>query len=109
MKIVINHCYGGFGLSEKAMEMFAELKNTELKKEGKGVFTFIYAVLNEKNIFDIDIPRNDLDLVKVVEMLKEEANGESASLVVREIPDDVDWSIQNYDGIESIHEVHRIW
>ena len=26
-----------------------------------------------------------------------------------EIPDDVEWEIDDYDGIETIHEVHRSW
>ena len=26
-----------------------------------------------------------------------------------EIPDDIEWEIDNYDGIESIHEKHRSW
>ncbi|CAK0757599.1 hypothetical protein CCP1ISM_7520003 [Azospirillaceae bacterium] len=28
---------------------------------------------------------------------------------VIEIPDGVDWTIDDYDGVESIHEKHRSW
>ena len=48
-------------------------------------------------------------LVECVETLGTKANGRFAELHVVEIPDDVDWFIDEYDGIESIHERHRIW
>ena len=35
--------------------------------------------------------------------------GGLASLRVVTIPDDVEFEIDDYDGIESIHEVHRSW
>lgn len=53
--------------------------------------------------------RTDLNLVKVVEELGEEANGMFAELVVVEIPDGVKWEIDEYDGLETIHEVHQSW
>lgn len=56
-----------------------------------------------------DVARDDADLVRVVEELGEQANGCFAKLVVVEIPDDVKWEIQEYDGYETIHEVHRSW
>lgn len=48
-------------------------------------------------------------LISAVEQLKEKANGACASLEVVEIPDDVDWVVDEYDGYESIHEKHRSW
>lgn len=53
--------------------------------------------------------RTNPDLIKIVEELGEKANGKAASLSIIEIPDDVDWIIEDYDGIESIHEKHRVW
>ena len=53
--------------------------------------------------------RADLDLVYVVEKLGVKANGSHANLKVVEIPDGVDWEIDEYDGQESIHEKHRSW
>ena len=84
MKIVINNCYGGFGLSEKAMEYL----NVE---------------------YDRDLDRADIKLVECVEKLKDEANGNYAELKVVEIPDDVEWTIEEYDGIEWVAEKHRVW
>lgn len=85
MKVVINRCYGGFGLSEKAMKF--------LRVDSEWP----------------DIARNDPKLVECVEKLGEEANGAYAELKVIEIPDDVNWEIGEYDGLEWVEEVHRRW
>ncbi len=48
-------------------------------------------------------------LVRVVEEMGEAANGPHAKLKVVEIPSDVEYVIDEYDGYESIHEAHRSW
>jgi hypothetical protein len=48
-------------------------------------------------------------LVAVVEELGEAAYGECAELSVIEVPDDVEWHIVEYDGLEHVAENHRIW
>lgn len=48
-------------------------------------------------------------LVRVVEELGEKANGICATLKVIEIPDDVEYTIEEYDGNEHVAEVHRTW
>ena len=90
MKIVINACYGGFGLSKEALALFNERSGT--------VATY-----------DIEIKRNDPILVEIVEQLGEAADGNYAELKVVEIPDDVEWGIEEYDGDEYIAEKHRTW
>ena len=56
-----------------------------------------------------DIPRNDKNLIQVVEEMGEKANGACAQLSVVEIPDDVEWEISEYDGNEHIAGKHRTW
>lgn len=56
-----------------------------------------------------DIERNDPDLVAVVEQLGDRASGQFSALVVVEIPDDVQWEIAEYDGLEHVAEKHRTW
>jgi hypothetical protein len=90
MKIVINDCYGGFTLSRKAYDYLG------LEWDGYG------------NKDDRE-KRNDPKLVEAVEKLGEEANGRFARLKVIEIPDDVEWTIEEYDGSEWVAEKHRIW
>ena len=88
MELVINKCYGGFGLSKKAKEMY---------KERKGI--------TDKNFYDGRITRIDKDLVAIVKELGEEANGKYASLEIVNIPDDDDiqYAISDYDGIETVY------
>jgi hypothetical protein len=86
MKVVINRCWGGFDLSDKAMAMFKALGGN-----------------------NADSDRDNPILVKVVETLGEEANTEYSSLKVVEIPDGVDYYIDDYDGMETIEECHRSW
>jgi hypothetical protein len=57
----------------------------------------------------IDDKRDHPLLIKVVEELGDKANGPCAELKVVEIPDGIKWEIDEYDGNESIHEVHRSW
>ena len=90
MQIVINRCYGGFGLSDKALELYNTLADANLQ-------------------YDCELERNDPILVHVVETLGAEANGRFAKLHIVEIPDDVNWGISYYDGMESVEEVHRSW
>lgn len=51
-----------------------------------------------------EIPRNDPELVKYVE-----SHPDKGGLVIIEIPDDVDWMIDDYDGKECVAEKHRRW
>lgn len=53
--------------------------------------------------------RSDKDLVEVVEKLGAEANGKYAELKVIEIPDNIEYQIEEYDGMEWIAEKHRTW
>lgn len=89
MKIVINRCYGGYGLSKEAYEFLG------IQWNGYG-----YAFSDD---------RTNPDLIKCIEALGEKASGSCAKLKIVEIPDDVIWKIEEYDGIEWISEVHRTW
>lgn len=88
MKVVINSCYGGFGLSKEAYKFLG------LEQDEYGY---------------VRLSRTDPKLVKCVEKLGAKANGSFAKLKVVEIPDDVKWEITEYDGCEQIEEIHRSW
>jgi hypothetical protein len=65
---------------------------------------------NDKHFwYDGNLERTDPILIQVVEELGEESYGPCAELEIVEIPDDVEWEIDEYDGYESIHEKHRSW
>ena len=91
MKIVINRCYGGFDLSSAALTRYAEIAGAK----------------PHRRVWDFD--RTDPVLVRVVEELGVEANGYSSSLKVVEVPNGVDYDLVDYDGVEAIHEKHRVW
>ena len=55
------------------------------------------------------IAREDSALIQVIEEFGREASGRHAELEIVEIPDGVDYEIDDYDGMESIHEKHRSW
>lgn len=144
MKIVINRCYGGFGLSMAALKRYVELKgmNPYFYKENWKTKTYykindmdekdFYSITcitedlgneikdkdfwnfvkNNKNkyIYDKDIPRNDKYLIEAIEETGlEEASDSYSELSIVEIPDDVEWEINDYDGMETIEEKHRRW
>lgn len=111
-KIVINNCYGGFGLSHDAMMLYAHLSGIVLvTKESEYGFTHYYVdeVNDDKYFCDHSIDRDCPHLVKVVETLGSAANGSCADLKVVEIPDGVEWQISGYGGSEHVAEKHRTW
>jgi hypothetical protein len=111
MKIVINSEHGGFGLSDEAMELYLTRKGLPFVKEEWKYNRFSFLKPDNKNqcYLDFEIERNDPVLVQIVEELGDEANSMYASLKIVEIPDDVKWYVGEYDGMESVHEEHRIW
>jgi hypothetical protein len=95
MKIVINRCFGGFSLSPRANALFRRIE--KVKPD------------DEENYFSAyDIPRDNPTLIKIVEKLGEDA-GDRSCLKVVEVPDDVNWYIEEYDGMEYVAERHRTW
>lgn len=137
MKVVINKCYGGFGLSREGMMRYAELKGSTLYPKGDGLYTIYWTVSPKDRVTELsneafyalphaerieynrkfseqtlhvgEIARDDPALVQVVEELGDKANGCYAELAVVEIPDDAKWQIEEYDGLEHIAEAHRVW
>ena len=116
-KIVINKCFGGFGLSDKAHERYLQLKGIEYEvTETDGLFgSHVDFWLkgqvdtNDGFLWSRNIERNDPALLQIIEELGEEANGWCSDLGIVEIPDDVDWEIAEYDGNEHVAEKHRTW
>lgn len=110
-KIVINGKYGGFGLSDEAVLLYGQLSDILLIAEQDRFCTHWYRdEVDTINYFSPhEIQRDDPHLVQVVETLGDAAGTKYARLKVVEIPDDVQWTIEEYDGIEWIAEVHRTW
>jgi len=129
MKIVINDCFGGFGLSNKAFELYLKKKRIKWVEHDESCYYTIpkkeydkiskecyekdgdYRNVNNKGyiLLGSDISRDDKILIEVIEELGKKADGMCAELKIVEIPDGTDWKIDEYDGMESIHEVHNSW
>ena len=114
MKIVINKCYGGFGLSEEAILLYGKKKDLNIiavkDKIMKNLCHFYLNEVKDGNYFcERNIQRNDTALIEVVEELGKKAYSYCAELKIVEIPDDVEWIIEEYDGKEWIAEDHRRW
>jgi|FLOH01.1.fsa_nt_gi hypothetical protein len=139
MKVVINTRCGGYSISPLATKELAKRKGKEcfffttglktpvsIKEAEKDFCYFAYSVKNPQDyqlnkrdaaneraekisLNDIANDRSDKDLIDVVEMLGKKANGPYAELKIVEIPDDVEWVIDEDHGLEHIAEVHRTW
>lgn len=68
-----------------------------------------YAKSSKLYFSERDIPRDDADLIKIVSTMKKKANGEFATLKIVRIPDNIEWEIEEYDGLETVAEKHREW
>lgn len=113
-KIAVNKQYGGYSLSAEFWERYAELKGFNLVKiDGwfKGVYDFFKDSVTEENrLNDEDIPRDDPVLIQVIEELgSDRVSGPCARIEIIEIPDDVNWFVEEYDGSEWVAERHRTW
>lgn len=92
MKIAVNKCFGGFGLSHAALARYSELAGHSFDEYSSD-----------------DASRADPILIAVIEELGDAANGEYAILDIVEIPDGIEWTIEEYDGREWVAEKHRTW
>ena len=101
MKIAINKDYGGFSLSKevykklgKTWDGYGYLSNKDFNIESDNYYAY----------------RAHPDLIKAIESVGiSKASGKLADIEIVDIPDDIEWEISDYDGIETVHEIHRKW
>ena len=137
MKVVINRDYGGFGVSKELLYRSIQENNSlvqtatssnenwetnwkpliekYLDQEYKGYMACDEGphLYDEKNqiLYSIkdDIKlRTNPDLIRLVEEMGDEANGNYAKLEIVEVSDGAEWYIKDYDGMEEVHETHSI-
>ena len=110
MKVIINSCYGGFGISNEALKLYLDKKGIKYTIEEKNSsFGNDFYGLDGKYLLGREIARNDPVLIEIIEELKDKANGFCAKLEIVDIPDDAEWYIEEYDGSEWVAEKHRTW
>ena len=87
MKIILNKCYGGFGISDEALRM---------------------AGITDTDEWGYDDLRTNPEVIKAVEILGEDANDEYSDLVVVEISDAAtDWEVDATDWCPWRSSWHR--
>lgn len=113
MKYVLNKCFGGFSVSkdvynklgypwDNSGHLFQFCK--DVSEEITGYRDFYYCD-------DLQI-RSHPKLIKVIEdCIKEgkDPSGRYAELKIVDVPTDVEVELSEYDGIETLEEVHRSW
>ena len=133
MKVVINTCLGGFGLSNKAIKKYLELKQipywvyefdyksrdykrtnvrNALKDDGQDNYTFCIRDLGKRvdkipngvgvYSFKLSENRSDEILIKIVEELGKDSFGLFSDLKVINLPDNVEYDIEEDRGVEKI-------
>jgi hypothetical protein len=113
--IVINRAHGGFSLSRAALLLYLDLAGidyTSVPQQDRDTQTRLgdNILVEGKPFFDrFDIARDDPALVATVRRLGSKADGDYAKLKIVEVPADVDWYIEDYDGKEWVAEKHRTW
>ena len=91
-KVVINTCHGGFGLSAAAESKYREL-----------------AGVTDTDFHSSGIPRDNEHLIAVIELMGRAADGGYAELKIVDVPNDVNWYVEEYDGRERVAERRRTW
>lgn len=139
IEIVINRCFGGFGLSPLATKLAVEAgvphksypydrkdplnaKDEKLldlgggwevwgrPPMGRGLFCH---VIKNKTVFWVT--GNDIEmrshpaLVSIVRKMGDDANDACANLEIVRVPADAKVHIEEYDGSEHVAEDHRTW
>ena len=138
-KVILNKCFGGFGVSKEAYELYAKKKGISVfhytqKNLKKEIYTYATDATDDNRIFDFyftkyfgnkayisdedfkkyflnlnEYFREDKTLIEVVEELGEKANTFYSNLKIVEIPNDLDYVIDNYNGIETLHQKVQEW
>lgn len=140
-KIAINRCWGGFGLSPIATQLYLKklgkkcffYKQTKYAHQGKEEHTKVSLEEAEKenfvSVYTKDIgktfekhidkyywynnfyeKRDDKLLIEVIEEVgAKKASQKLGNIRIVEIPDDIEYEIDDYDGMESVHEKHRVF
>jgi hypothetical protein len=143
MKVAINGCFGGFGLSDEAFIEFMRRKGKtvyaepgvrgstfwetpiedqpailrqkwyEVPDEQREEYDAAREAAGEISPYDYylsdDGQRADPDLIAVIEQFGDKAGHRFGAPRVVDIPDDVEWTIEEYDGNEWVAEKHRTW
>lgn len=104
MKIVVNKQFGGFGLSDEAIQRYGELAGLKLAQrsppEGDAFSNYKFWVDvgggEEEELFSIySLDRADPILVQVVEEMGPASFGRFSTLEIVDVPDEISWELED--------------
>ncbi len=97
-KIAFNNSYGGFNLSDKAVEAYINASVQTLRTD----------IPSEHAIRYGEIARHDPILISGIEQLGKDASVEGSEVRIREVPGDL-YRIDTYDGKEEVFWPTEDW
>jgi hypothetical protein len=101
-KILINTCYGGFGVSDEAIELWFSKKGLPMRVE---TTEYGYKTYYHGDDMICCINRKDPTLIEIFEEIgSERTSGDYAKLVLVELPEFCQYRMGEYDGTEWIEE-----
>lgn len=121
MKVAINKCYGGFSPSDalfgvliaKGWKVTRCNEDGDVEDQWAPIIDFEerfvgFVRYSFRDRYSLDL-RTHPDLIEAIETLGDAASGQCGKLRVVEIPDGIEFTIEEYDGYEHVAEVHRTW
>lgn len=120
MKVAINRCFGGFGISNEAFEKLLTRKGIaferapakfKIRTDEYDYYHAGHVGEDDHFLFDYGFceDRTDPDLIAVIEEMGEAVDSWASEIAIVEIPDEVEWTLEEYDGMEHVAEKHRTW
>lgn len=103
MKVLVNECYGGYGISSEASKLWLERKAIpyEIYEDS---YNLIVIINGERQYMSTYISRTDETLIEIFEEKGSEfTSGPHAEVALEEIPDGCKYDIHEYDGTEYIN------
>ena len=120
MKVIINRCYGGFGLSDEACEWLIKNKGwkvTHFTPEGRVedesaqlidnsdrpewvAMTGRYYLVESRSSVSLRTSQDLIDCIETIGAVA--ASGRDAELEIVEAPDGIEWEIETHHGIECV-------
>lgn len=114
-EVVVNNRHGGFSLSYEAELEYLRRAGIVHTLESRGSrdederYGLKIMVDGKHWSGRHDINRDDPVLVQLVKDWGDDVNGGFATLAIVRIPGNVNWLIEEYDGLEWVAEDHRTW
>lgn len=108
VKIVLNGCFGGFGLSDEATKRYAEIKGWAWEVDEYDYIVLINEQGERLSSYDLGEDRTDPILVQVIEELGKAADSDYSELYIESVEKGTKYFIDEYDGIESLRTEYNI-